>query len=404
MEKHLETLKHYVIDINHYNLYCSIVMEYYKNFKSINELKQYRKNSKIFCEAHHILPKSLNGKNSCDNMVVLPASKHLEAHYHLYKATMNKKMIFAFNQMRRYIKNHDISAGFNIQITKWYEEARHDISISISEMRKLYYENITDAEKQIINEKISKSTKGKVPVIFLDTGHITTIKTTEFDDSLHRYVSTGTTKSDSCKKLMSHKAKPEQKGYVYHDPITREIGFYKKGTEPIGWIKGNGIPNKHTKNTFFYHNPLTWEQKRFQLDCQPNGWVKGRCKFNNAFNKPILKHMVTGDVIIDNMIKPFYTHIRRKCVYLYSSIRYGKIVTPNPEIICDDIGFIDVCHFVKQANDHTLKYTTRSINKAMTKFLNTNVAVDFNVIRISKDDLTMEMCDKILIEYTWKVS
>lgn len=59
---------------------------------------------KGYCENHHIVPKSLGGKNTKENMILLTAREHYVAHLLLtkmYDGDAKKKMHFAFHSMRR---------------------------------------------------------------------------------------------------------------------------------------------------------------------------------------------------------------------------------------------------------------------------------------------------------------
>lgn len=402
MNRHIEYLKEFVVDFDHFEKYCAIVQKHWIVFKSFAEIKRHRKAMNRNAEAHHMFPIALGGEDVIDNIVVLPGSVHLEAHYHLYKATLCDKMTFAFNQMRRYIKKHVVDAEFNQLVGQWYEEARGDISISLSRMAKKRVAELTDEEKELQRIALSKAGKGRVPVIFINTGLSGTIKTIDFDPNIHRYHSTGTTKSDECKAIMSEKAKPDYRGFAYHNPVTKEILYFHIGSQPDGWVRGSGVSNKHTNGTFFYHNPQTHEQKRFPLDKQPEGWISGRCKFNNAFNEPVLKHMVTGHVMLAKISEPFYASPKSKFVYLYVSEKYGKIITPTLKFIVDDICICDAGTMLLHIQDPMRVYTpkTKDVNKL--KYFGKNLAVMFNITQITKEDLTLELCDDILKTHSWK--
>lgn len=251
MDRHIESLKEFIVDFDHFEKYCKIIQEHWIQFKSFAAMKRYRKAMNRNAEVHHIFPTALSGEDVIDNMVVLPGAIHLEAHYHLYKATMCDKMTFAFNQMRRYIKKHVVDIEFSQQVGEWYEEARDDISNALSRMAKKRMSELTDEEKERQRSAASKAFSGRAPVIFIETGLSGSIDVVDFDPTIHRYHSTGTTKSDECKLIMGQKARTEYKGFAYHDPITKEIQYFHEGTQPEGWLRGSGVKNKHTIGTFF---------------------------------------------------------------------------------------------------------------------------------------------------------
>ena len=402
MDRHIESLKKFVVDFKHFEEYCNIIQKYWIQFKSLSAMKRHRKDMNRSAEVHHIFPTALGGEDVMDNMVVLPGAIHLEAHYHLYKSTMCDKMTFAFNQMRRYIKKHVVDIEYSEQICQWYEEARNDISNALSRMAKKRIAEMTDEEKENRRIATSKAFTGRVPVIFIESGISGSINVVDFDPSIHRYHSTGTTKSNECKMVMRQKASSDYRGFPYHNPSTNEIQYFHEGSEPHGWIRGNGIKNKHTKGTFFYHNPETNEQKRFRIDEQPIGWVKGRCKFNNAFSDPVLKHMVTGHVMLSKISEPFYASARSKCVYLYQSKTHGLIVTPTLKFIVDDIKICDSGTLLSHIQDESRIYTPKTKDTNKLKYFNKNIAKEFGIKMIPKEMLTIQICSDILKTHKWK--
>lgn len=72
----------------------------------------------IYYERHHILPKSLNGSNDINNLVLLTAKEHYVAHKLLVEIYPGQKMSLAFHKMT-YSKN-----GNHIKSNKDYEYAR----------------------------------------------------------------------------------------------------------------------------------------------------------------------------------------------------------------------------------------------------------------------------------------
>lgn len=84
-------------------------------FSIVNRAKsQNRSKSKDnYFEKHHIIPKSLNGRNTKDNLVLLTAKEHYICHLLLVKMTEGKdkaNMFFAFKSMNisnEYTKRHN---------------------------------------------------------------------------------------------------------------------------------------------------------------------------------------------------------------------------------------------------------------------------------------------------------
>lgn len=72
---------------------------HYENLISKHGIVERPLNSTYY-ERHHILPRSLGGDNSSDNLVYLTGRCHLLAHWLLYKLTGDAKMAMAFFMMR----------------------------------------------------------------------------------------------------------------------------------------------------------------------------------------------------------------------------------------------------------------------------------------------------------------
>ena len=87
-----------------------------------------------YTETHHIIPRSLGGDNSKENLVKLTAREHFLCHYLLTKMTSGTaqiKMCFAFNSFRRSSKNQER------QITgQQYEIIRRCVSAARSQFLK----------------------------------------------------------------------------------------------------------------------------------------------------------------------------------------------------------------------------------------------------------------------------
>ena len=132
-------------------------------FNIINAAKSRLINSG-YTEKHHIIPKSLGGNNSKDNLVILTAKEHFICHLLLTKMTEgkdNQKMLYAAwamsNQKRPTQERYTINS-------KTYENLRkqHSIISSISQKNKI---GPNRGKKLSIEtkEKMSKVAKGRKP-------------------------------------------------------------------------------------------------------------------------------------------------------------------------------------------------------------------------------------------------
>lgn len=69
---------------------------------------------------------------------------------------------------------------------------------------------------------------------------------------------------------------PNKNKICYHDPDTKQIGFFVKGEQPLTWIKGNPSTSKKC-----YYDPITLVCKRFSINDVPEGWINGNPKLKN---------------------------------------------------------------------------------------------------------------------------
>jgi hypothetical protein len=400
MQSHIDELQPFVTCNEHFAMYVAIIAEHYIPFKSRKQVSQHKDALNEYTECHHIMPRSLGGADVLSNIVVLPGRKHLESHYHLYKATQSREMIFAFNQMRRYIKNDKSFHEFDEEVCQWYEEARSDISNAISVAMRESYQNCSEEEKKRRANVTSNMMKGKVPVIFIETGESTSISVDDYDPKIHRYHTTGTKKSEETKQVMRQKASPDYRGFPHYNVKTKEIRYFKLDEVfDSDWVRGTGLKNTHTKNTIFYHNPETKEQIRCVEGTEPDGWVRGRCKFNNPFKNPVIMHLVTKQVILQETDMPFYAGARCSAVYLYNSPNHGYIVTYQMEFMTADLDLDRGTILNHLDNPQTVM--KRKKKDCSFDFFGKNVAAETEMVRIPKEELTLEMCDEILKKYTW---
>jgi hypothetical protein len=84
-------------------------MNYQKIYDSIIQHRRSQTPSEEYCETHHIVPSSIGGSNTVDNLVVLTAREHFICHLLLvkiHKDTQNYfKMVKAFFMMQTESKN-----------------------------------------------------------------------------------------------------------------------------------------------------------------------------------------------------------------------------------------------------------------------------------------------------------
>ena len=129
------------------------------NYTNIyNRLIQHAKlrciDPKQYYEKHHIIPKSLGGDNTQDNLIFLTGKEHYVAHHLLYKIYKNKEMTRAFYLMSTR-KNVKITASTYNLIKQQFSK---DQSSRMSGENNHYFNRSLTQEHK---DKISKGNKGK---------------------------------------------------------------------------------------------------------------------------------------------------------------------------------------------------------------------------------------------------
>jgi hypothetical protein len=129
-------------------------MNYEKHYNLLIETRRNRiLDSNTYYEKHHILPKSMGGDNSSNNIVYLTAREHFIAHWLLLRIHNNKEMSFAFYAMTHMGKNQEIKSS------RIYEEAKQSRRVHIINNNKKFHTNKKLTPNQI--KLISDMFKGK---------------------------------------------------------------------------------------------------------------------------------------------------------------------------------------------------------------------------------------------------
>lgn len=139
--------------------YFSIIQKYKEEHKDIVN----KKDIGYYCERHHIVPKSLGGNNTRDNIVFLPAQEHFRCHQLLVNMTngeaKSKMWSGLWRMMNKQSRNQDRDFSFSLEE---YEEARLNHALTHSERmsgEKNYFYNKTHSNET--KKKMSKARKGK---------------------------------------------------------------------------------------------------------------------------------------------------------------------------------------------------------------------------------------------------
>ena len=151
------------------NKYTTIYYSIINNAHQQNRKKLKRSHSNyIYYEKHHIIPKSLNGSNLKDNLVLLIAREHFICHWLLIKMTDGQakhKMIYALNGMHRDSSNQ---LRYNTKITaRVYASLRGKLVVSDTTRAKMkgrVVSSETRAKLSVVNQGkiVSETTREKL--------------------------------------------------------------------------------------------------------------------------------------------------------------------------------------------------------------------------------------------------
>ena len=165
--------------MNYSKLYCDY-LEFLKNnnIKERLEMKPYddkrKYDSNVYTEVHHILPKSLGGKNNPENLIQLLPEEHLKCHWLRYKAIGDKEDFLAVRMM---LNTKFLSQKFeSFHKKKFLELPEEVVSDSFLKIYHEYRDEIYNFRKtqgwqtEEGRKRISEAKKGKTPCVDANTG------------------------------------------------------------------------------------------------------------------------------------------------------------------------------------------------------------------------------------------
>jgi 5-methylcytosine-specific restriction endonuclease McrA len=139
------------IENKYHNIYYSL----------INRAKSRTLPKETYIEKHHIVPKSLGGDNSTENIVSLTAREHFICHWLLIKITAGKErrsMCYALSLMR----THHTNKRYNTPISsRVFEKIRSELVVSIETKQKISNTLKGKKKPEGFGKKISKALKGR---------------------------------------------------------------------------------------------------------------------------------------------------------------------------------------------------------------------------------------------------
>ena len=187
-----------------------------------------------YTEKHHIIPKSMGGLNSKENIVCFTAKEHFIAHRLLYKIYRNKEMAFALNLMCS-VKNK--SQNRHKINSKQYQTIRADYIDTISgKNHPNYGTKLSEAAKKKISINTKKGMIGKE----ISSG----FKGHKHSDDFKQKLSLrnkGISRTDE-DKLKIKINQPALKGVILKlNGMTMEFISSKDAAEALGFKSGSNI-------------------------------------------------------------------------------------------------------------------------------------------------------------------
>lgn len=138
-------------------------MNYKKNYYDyINYVKTLNrnKNDGNYYEKHHIIPRSLGGDDSKDNLVLLTAREHFLAHYLLWKFNPCRQTAYAFRTML-YMANSNQNRTYKMVSSKVYQRLKIQYAEYVSLANKGNKSRLGKHLSEESKEKIAKAHRGK---------------------------------------------------------------------------------------------------------------------------------------------------------------------------------------------------------------------------------------------------
>lgn len=131
-------------------------MNYQKHYNALIEKARNRKiDDNIYTECHHILPKSMGGTNSLENLVDLTPREHFIAHYLLWKIHKNFSMGKAFLMMSDTRKHKQRITSYQ------YESVR--LKVNKLSIEKMNDPKVKEYLRQInLGHPVSNETRNKI--------------------------------------------------------------------------------------------------------------------------------------------------------------------------------------------------------------------------------------------------
>lgn len=139
-------------------------MNYKKNYYDyINYIKTLNrhKDDCNYYEKHHIIPRSLGGKDFEDNLVLLTAREHFLAHYLLWKFNPCRETTFAFHTMVFMKNKNQQHRNHKIVSSRVYQRLKTEYAKHLSELMKGNKIRLGSHLSEESKEKIAKVHRGK---------------------------------------------------------------------------------------------------------------------------------------------------------------------------------------------------------------------------------------------------
>lgn len=268
-------------------------MNYIKIYNNIiNNAKTRKYNDSVYYESHHILPKSLGGDNSEDNLVKLTLREHYIAHKLLIKIyPKSKEMIYAFWMMTTKCSK------YNIVSNRSYEYAK-----------KLYIEHKIGKKYNLIERKnVSDGTK----------------KAMRTRKNIEKSISG----SKGCKYYYNKNTLETFKWFPNQGELNIDSNIYSLGRPPLSNEQKKKLSDlSNLKKTYYYIKELDIKYTCYDdiIKDVPKSWIKG---WSNNKSKHIRNAIIKANREFN--LRTNYNYDGEIIKYYPNKSKNFKIISPS---------------------------------------------------------------------------
>ncbi|CAL9983367.1 homing endonuclease [Vibrio phage D69] len=110
-----------------------------------------------YIETHHIIPKSMGGDDSPENLVTLTGREHFLIHWLLYKIHRNRSMAFAWNSMSA---GNSRSKRYTSKSFEYARRSLREVPVSVETRQKMSKSRTGSKRSRETRDRMSKAYSG----------------------------------------------------------------------------------------------------------------------------------------------------------------------------------------------------------------------------------------------------